>query len=162
MSLRRGDELEMNRFSRWARGKAEKWLERFYEGPQPPLRIAERVSFFVAGNPQATNADWARFATRLAMNTYCEGWTRGFEWTERDLGRTPEDDVARLQEHERHDFEWHSPEQPTREQLQRMVAAAPSDLLFQLKTPEERARFLATLGRYHGGYRVVVDVKRTG
>lgn len=152
----------MNRLSRWIRRKAEQWLGNFYEGPEPPDRIGQRVVAFMALYPNATKGEWAAFATRIGMNCYREGWVRGFEWGERDLGRTPEAALARAQEHEQHDFVWHAPEQPTREELLQKIDASPGDLLSQLPTEEAKARYLAMLGRYHGGYRVVVVPSNDG
>lgn len=69
---------------RWFRDFRERWLGKMYEGPEPPERLATMVIAFAQMNPQATRFDWTRFAIEHARECYRAGWTRGFEYVERD------------------------------------------------------------------------------
>lgn len=61
----------------------ERVANRMYEGPAPPKRLKERVQLFQLFHPNATPAQWAQFAERIANNCYREGFVRGFEWEQR-------------------------------------------------------------------------------
>lgn len=73
--------------SRWLKLKLGRLIDRFrdsfYEGPDPPARLAERVRLFRLYYPKATAEQWASFALQFGSNCYREGFTRGFEWCER-------------------------------------------------------------------------------
>ncbi len=73
----------MTPLNQWLRRTAERWLKQFYEGPEPPARIAEVVADFSNLNLQATRADWAAFASQWAAECYRQGWQRGYENVER-------------------------------------------------------------------------------
>ncbi len=79
---------------RWLRKVGEKWINKFYEGPEPPDRLYELVIAFSNLHPEATRGDWIRFATGHAGECYRSGYTRGYEWAEReessDYYTTPE------------------------------------------------------------------------
>jgi hypothetical protein len=62
----------------------EKMFGTFNEGPKAPPRLAQLVTAFAAGNPKATRREWGDFAEALANQAYREGWTRGWERSERD------------------------------------------------------------------------------
>lgn len=70
--------------SRWLGRVAEKMARRYYEGPDPPARLGEIVITFANLNPQATRAEWARFAEGHAREAYRVGYVRGAEYVERD------------------------------------------------------------------------------
>lgn len=72
-----------DRLKNWIRTKAEKALDRFYEGPQPPERLIELVLAFVELYPNATRADWMRFAIEHGNECYRSGYQRGVEYVER-------------------------------------------------------------------------------
>lgn len=73
----------MTRVGRWLRRLLEKVLNRWSEGPEPPRRIADEARLFWHANPNATPAEWERFAIALAGNAYRDAFVRGFEWNER-------------------------------------------------------------------------------
>ncbi len=86
----------MTILSRWIARRAENYLKTFYEGPEPPLRIADLAIEFANLYPTATRAQWLRFTTEHAREAYRSGYQRGFEYVERDPDffvrhdRTPE------------------------------------------------------------------------
>lgn len=143
----------MTRFGRMLRNVVEKLLTRFYEGPQPPQRISEQVVAFALMHPQATREEWAQFTTRLAAGSYRDGFTRGFEWAERDLDRLDHGDPERVAELEAHDFVWHAPGHLTSDELKERVEG---DFYETLDDDDQKARYLDAVGRYQGGYRLVV------
>lgn len=73
----------MTRAARWLRRLLERLLDRWHEGPEPPRRIREEARLFRHHNPQASVAEWERFATALAGNSYRDAFVRGFEWDAR-------------------------------------------------------------------------------
>lgn len=95
----------MTVLSRWAAKKAEQYLKRYYEGPEPPLRFADMAIEFANLYPTATRAQWLRFATEHAREAYRAGYQRGYEYVERDpdFFRTdlPPDKIADM-----HDPDW--------------------------------------------------------
>lgn len=62
----------------------EKLTDQFYEGPEPPKRLPEKVKLFRLYYPHADADEWAAFANRIARNSYKDGFIRGYEWQERD------------------------------------------------------------------------------
>lgn len=62
----------------------DKFLGRFYEGPEPPTRLSYDVRSFANANPHATRASWEEFADSHARRAYREGYIRGVEYVERD------------------------------------------------------------------------------
>lgn len=73
----------MTRAGRWLRRLLERLLNRWHEGPEPPRRIAEEARLFWHEYPNATAAEWERFAITLAGNAYRDAFVRGFEWDAR-------------------------------------------------------------------------------
>ena len=69
---------------RWFRNIRERIFGSFYDGPEPPDRLAQMVIAFALTNPQATRFDWTRFAIEHARECYRAGYTRGYEYIERD------------------------------------------------------------------------------
>lgn len=61
----------------------ERHLDRWREGPEPPLRVAQEVRLFRALHPGATADEWEQYATRHAESAYRQGYIRGFEYNER-------------------------------------------------------------------------------
>jgi hypothetical protein len=72
-------------FQRWLARTAEKMARRYYEGPEPPARLARSVDDFAALYPRAARGAWIALAKQLAEDAYREGYTRGIENYERDL-----------------------------------------------------------------------------
>lgn len=79
----------MTPVGKWVRNKLEEWLERRYEGPDPPDRLRAQVTSFAEQYPFATRAEWLEFAVMFARECYRVGYVRGFEWAERDVERHP-------------------------------------------------------------------------
>lgn len=143
----------MTRVGKAIRNMLERWLTRFHEGPEPPVRIVEEVTLFRITNPTATIDEWSEFAARLAGNAYRQGYARGYEWTERDLDARPLDDPEVLAEAMRHDWSLAEHDARMHELLRN---GDPNDPLRGIPS-EARAEFLDELGRLAGGaYRVVV------
>lgn len=101
----------MTPFGRWVRDKAEKLLERFYEGPEPPPRLREYAILFANGHRHATRAEWLEFAAELADEAYRSGYTRGYERQARDeeVRITPEtsDRVNEIADAVDPNWSWH-------------------------------------------------------
>lgn len=141
------------RLQRWMRNLAERFATRYYEGPEPPMRLAEQVVAFAVMNPEANRGEWARYATALAQSAYRSGYVRGLEWAERDLDKLDVGDPELLIERGRHDFEWHAPETLTTAALAERVSS--QDFLAELPNDVSRAYVLDVLGR-HSGFRVML------
>ena len=73
----------MTHLARVIRRLLERLLERWHEGPNAPRRIREEARLFRHSYPNATHAEWERFAAQLAENAYTDAFVRGFEWNER-------------------------------------------------------------------------------
>lgn len=69
---------------RWFRDIRERLFGKYFDGPEPPDRLSQMVIAFAQTNPQATRFDWTRFAIDHARECYRAGYTRGYEYTERD------------------------------------------------------------------------------
>lgn len=63
---------------------AEKVIDRFYEGPEPPERLEAEVIAFANAFPNATRAQWVEFASQQSGESYRSGFMRGFENAERE------------------------------------------------------------------------------
>jgi hypothetical protein len=68
---------------RFIRNLWQRLRGQYYEGPEPPPRLALSVRHFRSWNPNATADEWQAYATRLAENAYRDAFTRGLEWNER-------------------------------------------------------------------------------
>jgi hypothetical protein len=64
-----------------------KWIEWlfgvWYEGPQPPPRLAKIIQLFRASHPNASADEWEAMAISFANECYRSGYTRGYEASER-------------------------------------------------------------------------------
>lgn len=69
---------------KWFRNFRERVFGKYDDGPDPPERLAQMVIAFAQTTPQATRLDWTRFAIEHARESYRAGYTRGYEYTERD------------------------------------------------------------------------------
>lgn len=74
----------MTPIARWFRNQVERFLGVFYEGPEPPRRLAELAVYFAQTNPHATRGDWMGFAIDSINEAYKLGYIRGVEYVERD------------------------------------------------------------------------------
>lgn len=145
----------MNRLTRWLRDAWQRVRGIFYEGPDPPERIAQTVSVFATMHPNATVAEWMAFATEFGAGAYRDGWTRGYEWHERAMAMRDENDPAILYERMKNEKPWIE-SGPSAEQLARVVGENP----YAHMSPEEQALALDSLGRYFGAVRVqAVDLR---
>jgi len=88
----------MTPVKRFARNMVQMIRKQFYEGPDPPARIASAVRHFIEVCPNATKEQWREFAELHAQECYRTGYVRGLEWAERDLDRKPKDDPDVLAE----------------------------------------------------------------
>lgn len=94
----------MTPFARFLRKVAQKVRGTFYEGPEPPARLAHLVKAFAGSRRRATRGQWIAFAKNLAEEAYRSGWTRGYEWAEREEQDPADPDF--IAEHEAHGWEW--------------------------------------------------------
>lgn len=79
----------MTPVGRFLRRVAEKYLGRFYEGPEAPDRLRVMITAFANDFPKATRSQWVEFAVVIAEEAYRTGWTRGFEHVERQFDWKP-------------------------------------------------------------------------
>lgn len=93
----------MTPLQRFLRNLVERVRKRYYEGPEPPPRLAQEVRVFAALHPQATAEEWKDFAALHASIAYRDGFTRGLEWAER-LWPGPAEDPEVVAERLAHDF----------------------------------------------------------
>jgi hypothetical protein len=135
----------------------EHLCEQFYEGPIPPMRFAEEVVIFAKTYPNATVEQWAEFSVRQVQASYRAGYARGYEWQARDLDKLPSFSPERVADEMANNPPWTAPESLTSDEL---AQAVEGDFLRQLPDDESRAKYLDSLGRYYGGFRVVVVPER--
>ncbi len=93
----------MTPLQRFLRNLVERVRGQFYEGPEPPPRLAQEVRVFAALHPQATAEEWRDFVTLHVSLAYRDGFTRGLEWNER-LWPGPEEDPQVIAERQAHAF----------------------------------------------------------
>ncbi len=136
--------------ARAVRNLIEKLLKRFYEGPEPPIRLSEEVRLFRAIYPMATADEWELFAARLAENAYCTGYTRGVEASERDPQPLEPDlhELAAVAQ----DWSLADGHPLIRDVIER--GRDPLDPL-RAMTVEQRREYFDQLGRATGAFRVV-------
>jgi hypothetical protein len=96
----------MTPFLKLLRKSTEKLFGTFYDGPTPPKRLEQEVVQFMAMYPKATRTDWGNFAAVLAANSYESGYSRGYEWAERDLDSMPTESPEVEEHHRRHALVW--------------------------------------------------------
>ena len=135
----------------------EHLCQRYYEGPTPPMRFAEEVVVFAKIYPNATVEQWAEFTVRQVQASYRAGYARGYDWQARDLDRLPSESPERTDDEARNNPPWTAPESLTSDEL---AQAVEGDFLGKLPDDESRAKYLDSLGRYYGGFRVVVVSER--
>lgn len=127
----------------------DKVAKRFYEGPEPPRRLAQAATAFAFFNEHSTTQEWIDFTTQLAEDAYREGYVRGLEHVERQ----DPDPFAELEDERRHDWSWVDLA-PDEQALQRIVDEH-ADVLERM-SPEQRMFYQDRIGREMGGYRVVL------
>lgn len=84
---RKAELLSMSMLGRAVNKAYELIRSTYYEGPDPPGRLKQIVIDFANSHPKATRKQWVAFCSKLADDSYRDGYTRGFEWAERDLDR---------------------------------------------------------------------------
>lgn len=138
------------------RDAAERIARRYYEGPEPPPRIADEARAFTVARPLATVADWEAYAVELAENAYRDGFIRGLEASARraEEGDGGGYDPERAREEWRRHWSAREGHPDAREVLD--LGDDPRDPLAGLP-PAARAEYLAQLGEVTGEYRVVLD-----
>jgi hypothetical protein len=80
----------MTPFARLLKRFAEKFADRYYEGPDAPERLREMVVAFANDHPKASVGEWTEFASTLCAEAYESGYVRGFEYTERTFDWRPD------------------------------------------------------------------------
>lgn len=131
----------------------EKLLDRYHEGPEPPVRLAEEVQLFERMYPDASIDAWRDFTIAMAAKAYRDGYLRGLEWEVRDLNTRDQGVDPEVQaQADRHGWSLSASSPTAREILER---GDPNDPLSGIPR-ENRAGFLAQLGAAFGAYGVVV------
>lgn len=94
-------------FTKWLRNLFQKMRSTFYEGPEPPTRLAKVVLAFAHHNKNATRKEWIEFSIQFAEECYRSGYQRGIEWYHRDpeQSKLPVDPDI-LADAESHDWQW--------------------------------------------------------
>lgn len=82
--------VEVTPLVKLVRNLRDRWLGRFYEGPQPPARLRELAVAFANAHPRATRAQWVEFAAAHGDEAYRSGYVRGAEYVERDAFARPD------------------------------------------------------------------------
>lgn len=80
----------MTPFTRWIRKLAERYLDRWYEGPDAPARIRLMAVDYANRRPNATRAEWVEFAAGLGEECYRTGFLRGVDRTDREPDWRPD------------------------------------------------------------------------
>lgn len=105
------------RMRRWWRKLLEKMIDSYYEGPKAPNRLGYEVEVFTMLYPNASKAEWATFAQKMAENSYQSGFIRGREWDQRGWdGPPPDDERLAIAEAQAHDWSL-ADERPETERL---------------------------------------------
>lgn len=135
---------------RFFRRLIEKWLGRYYEGPDPPRRIEEELRIWMYLNPDADRETVIGYCGFLLDSSYREGFTRGYEWQERGWGG-PEVDPEVLAELEAQDWSLADSNPRVRRILESGYDEA--DPLGNVSAPDKRAFFEMLSERQ--GYRII-------
>lgn len=128
-------------FQRWLAKAAEKLAGRYYEGREPPVRLAAMAEAFAGMHPRATRGEWLDMAKELAAEAYRSGYRAGYEKYDRD----PENEREQFDPDElagEPDWEWGGP--TTVEQM----AEVPDDDEGQSLSLEDQADYLALREQY--------------
>lgn len=131
----------------------DRWQGRFYEGAEPPPRLRDSVRMFRLLYPDATPDQWVEFAVRSSENAYRDGFTRGFQWYERDWDAQQDTDAPdRIAEEMAHSWGLG----PRYEELMSR-GYDPTNPLSRA-TPEQRRAFLEQMALVNGSpYRAVIQ-----
>jgi hypothetical protein len=127
-----------SRFVRWLMRLVEKWMGRYYEGPEPPRRLGEELRLWMALNPDSPREVVQGYATCLLEAAYRDGFVRGYDWQERGWSG-PSIDPEVLAEAQAQD--WSLAEANPR--VRRILDAGydPDDPLANVAAPDKRAFF---------------------
>ena len=139
---------------------AEKMALRYYEGPEPPRRIAQQARIFAELHSRATVDEWVVFATRLGEECYRSGYMRGVERNVRDVNNVPEPhllEAKRLADLGQSN-DWVSLA-PSEADVQASIDRN-QDLMERL-SPEDRILYMDRIGREMGGFRIALVDPRT-
>ena len=93
----------MTRAGRWIRNLVERFLGRYYEGPEVPPRLHEELALWWALNPGADDSTRIGYVTMLLEAAYRDGFVRGYDWQERGW-EGPAIDPEQLAEAAEHDW----------------------------------------------------------
>lgn len=127
----------MTPFAQWWKKLRETWRGEYYEGPTPPVRLAQMVLAFAQTHPHATREDWINFSIEHAGEAYKAGYIRGEEWTERDetnySGTSPEEIADALDP----DWRWSPPIALTGRLEDIVPVLSPTDIEIMQETIDE-------------------------
>jgi hypothetical protein len=120
----------------------EKLLDRYYEGPEPPRRLAEEWRVWLALQQQPDIQMVNGYVGCLLEAAYRDGFVRGYDWQERGW-KGPSMDPEVLAEMQSHD--WSLAESNPRVRRILEDGSDPSDPLANVAAPDKRAfiEFLA-------------------
>lgn len=123
---------------RWLKRCFEKWMDRYYEGPESPPRLYEELRLWAALNPDATREVILGYTSVLLDAAYRDGFVRGYEWQERGWqGPSIDPEVlAELQSHA-----WSLAESNPRVRRILELGYDPNDPLANVAAPDRRAFF---------------------
>ena len=134
---------------------AEKLALRYYEGPEPPRRIAQQVRMFAELHFRVNADEWVQFATQLGEECYRSGYMRGVERSVRDVNLVPEPHLleAKRRAELGQSNDWVSLA-PSEADMQASIDRN-QDLMERL-SPEDRILYMDRIGREMGGFRVAL------
>lgn len=123
---------------RWMKRVIERWMDRYYEGPESPPRVFEELRLWAALNPDAPRDVILGYASVLLDAAYRDGFVRGYEWQERGW-KGPSIDPDVLAEAQSQD--WSLADSNPR--VRRILEAGydPNDPLANVAAPDRRAFF---------------------
>lgn len=126
-----------NWLTQWVDGLAERWLDKRYEGPEPPRRLTDEVRMFRVVHPTATPRDWAEFAAKHGRNCYRDGYVRGYEYKIRE--DDPDTSEAELLDNDAKHDAWAPSDDPEMNQV--LVQMFSEEDPLGGATPDERREF---------------------
>ena len=136
---------------RWLARVAERLARRYYEGPEPPPRLALQVQSFMVLHPRATSLEWARFAVGHGDECYRSGFVRGLERSVRDLAVRSVGGPPLIEE--RHEASWVDLA-PSEDEVQQAVDEQRAAV--ERMSPEDRLLYQDMIGQQMGGFRVAL------